>query len=340
MLHNKRNHARDLVGATHGTQWRNAPALRARERATRREAAAFVQLADAGHGTFDRAQPFRSGRNPGSRSEQPARVGMGRTVEDVQRRAHLHDAPAYMTATRSHISAITPRSWVISRTDMLLSRCSLRTSSRICAWIVTSSAVVGSSAIRRRGLPASAMAIITRWRMPPESSCGYASIWRSGSGISTRRSNAMASLRAALPCSARCQRSTSPICVPTRMTGLSEVIGSWKIIAMSLPRSERISSPDSCSRSLSSSSTRPRRTVMGCGSRPMIDNASMLFPEPDSPTTPSTSLARIVSDTALRISGPSGPSPVVNCSTESNSLIGWSPPSGGRARRATHHPTG
>ena len=40
--------------------------------------------------------------------------------------------------------------------------------SRISAWIVTSSAVVGSSAISTDGLQASAMAIIARWRMPPE----------------------------------------------------------------------------------------------------------------------------------------------------------------------------
>ena len=39
--------------------------------------------------------------------------------------------------------------------------------------MVTSSAVVGSSAISSFGLQASAMAIITRWRMPPESRCGY-----------------------------------------------------------------------------------------------------------------------------------------------------------------------
>ena len=44
--------------------------------------------------------------------------------------------------------------------------------SRICAWMVTSSAVVGSSAISRSGSLASAMAIITRWRWPPESWCG------------------------------------------------------------------------------------------------------------------------------------------------------------------------
>ena len=43
---------------------------------------------------------------------------------------------------------------------------------RICAWIVTSSAVVGSSAISTDGLQDSASAIITRWRMPPENSCG------------------------------------------------------------------------------------------------------------------------------------------------------------------------
>ena len=39
--------------------------------------------------------------------------------------------------------------------------------SRICAWIVTSSAVVGSSAISSRGRQASAIAIITRCRCPP-----------------------------------------------------------------------------------------------------------------------------------------------------------------------------
>ena len=41
-------------------------------------------------------------------------------------------------------------------------------SSRICAWIVTSSAVVGSSAMMSFGLHARPIAIITRWRMPPE----------------------------------------------------------------------------------------------------------------------------------------------------------------------------
>ena len=39
--------------------------------------------------------------------------------------------------------------------------------------MVTSSAVVGSSAMISEGPHISAMAIITRWRSPPESWCGY-----------------------------------------------------------------------------------------------------------------------------------------------------------------------
>ncbi len=37
----------------------------------------------------------------------------------------------------------------------------------IWAWIVTSSAVVGSSAMSSFGWHTSAIAIITRWRVPP-----------------------------------------------------------------------------------------------------------------------------------------------------------------------------
>ena len=56
--------------------------------------------------------------------------------------------------------------------DMLSLLFSSASSFRICAWTVTSSAVVGSSAMKRSGSLASAMAIITRWRCPPESWCG------------------------------------------------------------------------------------------------------------------------------------------------------------------------
>ena len=56
-----------------------------------------------------------------------------------------------------------------------LMRCcvfSLPSSSRIWRWMVTSSAVVGSSAISSRGSQDSAMAIITRCCWPPLISCG------------------------------------------------------------------------------------------------------------------------------------------------------------------------
>ncbi len=42
----------------------------------------------------------------------------------------------------------------------------------ITACVVTSRPVVGSSAISTDGVQASAMAIITRWHMPPDSSNG------------------------------------------------------------------------------------------------------------------------------------------------------------------------
>ena len=74
-----------------------------------------------------------------------------------------------MTMTRCAVSAMTPMSWVINKIAIPSFAFSSFRSSRICAWIVTSSAVVGSSAISSFGLHDSAIAIITRCRIPPES---------------------------------------------------------------------------------------------------------------------------------------------------------------------------
>ena len=82
--------------------------------------------------------------------------------------------PAYITATRSAKPAITPRSCVIKRIAAPVAFFAVCSTSRICAWIVTSSAVVGSSAMIRSGSFAIAIAIITRWRIPPENSWGNA----------------------------------------------------------------------------------------------------------------------------------------------------------------------
>ena len=81
-------------------------------------------------------------------------------------------SPFCITTTWSAISPTTPRSWVMKSTDMLCFSWSLAMSSRICFWMVTSSAVVGSSAMSSFGSQAIAMAIMTRCCWPPDISWG------------------------------------------------------------------------------------------------------------------------------------------------------------------------
>ena len=105
--------------------------------------------------------------------------------------------------------------------------------------MVTSSAVVGSSAISSFGRQASAMAIITRWLMPPESWWGKARARRAGSGMPTSAKSSTTRASRALRPRPRWAFSASPIWNPTVKQGLSDDIGSWKIIAMSLPARRR-----------------------------------------------------------------------------------------------------
>ena len=145
--------------------------------------------------------------------------------------------------------ATMPRSCVMSRIAIARSACSFASRSRICAWMVTSSAVVGSSAISTSGSAASA-------RRSSRAASG-----RRRAGTDTRRSAARhrvcrprraARARAGAPrrpqarYAARC---TSMICRPTVSTGLSAVAGSWKIIATRRPRTARIAASGSASRS-------------------------------------------------------------------------------------------
>ena len=104
--------------------------------------------------------------------------------------------PAYITLTRVACRATTPMSCVISSIAAPSARCRSAIKSRLWACVVTSSAVVGSSAISTRGCAASAIATITRWRMPPESWCGFSSSRVSGEGIFTSRSISRARARA------------------------------------------------------------------------------------------------------------------------------------------------
>ena len=88
----------------------------------------------------------------------------------------------------------------------------------------------------------------------------------------------------------RCRISASAICLPMVITGLSDVIGSWKIIEISLPRTLRISSSLIFSRSRPPSFTEPETMRPGgSGIRRISDSAVMLLPQPDSPTIASVS---------------------------------------------------
>jgi hypothetical protein len=188
----------------------------------------------------------------------------------------------------------------MSSSAMPVSARSRRSSSRICAWMVTSSAVVGSSAISTRGAQAMAMAIITRWHMPPDNSCGKASSRAAGSGMPTCTSSASARARAGAPRSPSCRASTSMICAPTVATGFSEDIGSWKIMESALPRTSCIVASGNASRSRPSSSTCPASMrAGGTGSRRIRARAVSDLPQPLSPTSASVSPASTFSERSL-----------------------------------------
>ena len=108
----------------------------------------------------------------GHGADEAPGVGVLGTRNSVRTSVCSTISPAYITATRSHISATTPRSWVMRMMAVPVSCWSVRIRSRICAWMVTSSAVVGSSAMSSSGSQASAIAIITRCAMPPDISWG------------------------------------------------------------------------------------------------------------------------------------------------------------------------
>src|SRR3984957_17602776 len=79
-------------------------------------------------------------------------------------------------------------------------------------------------------------------------------------------------------------RICSPICAPTRCTGLSAEIGSWKIIAISLPRMASSLASDASIRSSPCSRAVPAKRAFGERVRPISVITVTDLPEPDSPT--------------------------------------------------------
>ncbi len=89
---------------------------------------------------------------------------------------------------------------------------------------------------------------------------------------------ASATLREAVSCSSR----ASSIWRPMVMTGLSEVIGSWKIMEISLPRISRMAAASRPTRSTPSSRTEPSTMRPGGSATSRIsDSAVTLLPQPE-----------------------------------------------------------
>ena len=144
-------------------------------------------------------------------------------------------SPAYITWILSAKSATTPKSWVTRTIEVFLVSLNSLIKSKICAWIVTSSAVVGSSAKITFGLHANAMAIITLCLIPPDNSCGYCLTRSSALGMFTVFNNLIASFLASSFDKSVCNKRDSVICLPIFIVGLRDVIGSWNIIDTSEP---------------------------------------------------------------------------------------------------------
>ena len=139
-----------------------------------------------------------------------------------------------------------------------------RIRSRIWAWMVTSSAVVGSSAMSSSGSQASAIAIITRWAMPPR----HLVRERLEAPLRVRDADHPQQLEGPLArglAASSCGGSRAPRRSGgrRRRTGFSDEVGCWKIIEIRSPRSLRISSLGSLSRSSPSNMTSPASIAPG-----------------------------------------------------------------------------
>ena len=101
--------------------------------------------------------------------------------------------------------------------------------------------MIGSSAINSFGLVDSAMAIIARWRMPPDSSKAYCLKRAGASEMPTRLSISIDRSFAAPLVMSLCSNSCSVIWSPMEIAGAKLAIGSWKIIETAPPRTTCIS---------------------------------------------------------------------------------------------------
>ena len=186
--------------------------------------------------------------------------------------------PRYMTETVSATWRTIARSWEMSSSPRPRSRERLRSRFASCACAEASSDASGSSRTITDGSAASARAIATRWRWPPENSCGNRFGAVDGSPTSSQ-SSPTRTVRAARDAASI----PSPICEPIVRRGLSDEYGFWKTICSRTRlrgRARRVIGETGSP----SKTTRPPDV----GTSPTAARASVDFPQPDSPTRPTT----------------------------------------------------
>src|SRR3984885_376513 len=136
--------------------------------------------------------------------------------------------------------------------------------------------------------------------------------------MSTARSMAAALL------SPRWRRGDSAICSPTRITGFSAVIGSWKIIAISWPARRSRDLTGMACRSWPRYAIVPDSTFTPAGSRLAIARSVRDLPEPDSPTMPKRSpsaTSKLTSSTMTVVGLPLRWTPSDRLRTESSGVV-------------------
>ena len=107
--------------------------------------------------------------------------------------------------------------------------------------------------------------------------------------------------RAFAPVSPWCSFRLSAICFSIVCSGFSDVIGSWKMKLMSLPRTSRSVFFEAPTISVPSKVTEPS-TSAESGNSETVESAVSDLPDPDSPTSPSVSPGAISSETFLTAS--------------------------------------
>ena len=205
---------------------------------------------------------------PRHRAQQAHRVGMARAVEHVVGGALLDDARRIhhvdaVGVARDHAEIVRDD----DQRDVELARQILHQLEdlRLDGDVERGGRLVGDDELRIAGEPdrdhhalAHAAGELVRILLEPALGVGDADQLQQ-----LERARARAGL--VMP---RWMNSGSMICSPIVRTGLSEVIGSWKIIEMSRPRTSRISSSESSSRLRPSNRMRPEGRGGVCAARP------------------------------------------------------------------------